>query len=139
MHCGLTLLKPIISIENQPVNEEEKYKEQYNGAKLMVPSAMDLSPILESNSLSRPDNTCTDQLIDLVPDDGVLHVILEGGGVGLSLLQNRLHDWVAHNLLHRTLLIKSPGEMGLGGGERTATSGSRMARCMTSSSDSPSR
>lgn len=43
------------------------------------------------------DNTCSDQLLDLGLDARVLHVLAEGSGVGLSLLQDGLHDGVLHD------------------------------------------
>jgi hypothetical protein len=61
----------------------------------------------ESTNLSRPDDTRTDQFINLIPDDGVLHVILERCRVGLSLLQDRLHDWITHNLLYEKIVDQS--------------------------------
>ena len=60
------------------------------------------SPLLPGSTvLSCPDNTRADKLVDLVPDDGVLHVVLECGRICLSLLENRLHHGVVHDLLHR--------------------------------------
>lgn len=60
------------------------------------------SPLLPGSTvLPRPDNARTDQFVDLVPDDGVLHVVLECGRICLSLLEDRLHHGVAHDLLHR--------------------------------------
>ena len=67
-----------------------------------------------STGLSRSDNTRTDQLIDLVPDDGVLHVVLERGRIGLSLLQDRLHHRVAHNLLYRKLINRTERKVCVG-------------------------
>lgn len=42
----------------------------------------------DSNFLSSPNDSRSDQFIDLLLHDGVLHVVAKGGGVSLRLLQN---------------------------------------------------
>ena len=130
-NCGLMLMKPTISIESRRTKYRKQYKEAKRGL-LVIYSVVD-----HLNGSSRPDDTRTNQLIDLIPHNRVLHVVLERRRVGLSLLQNRLHDWIAHNLLYK-VLHQSCKESRMRV-IRTATSGSRIARCITSSSDSPSR
>ena len=56
---------------------------------------------LESLCLHLPglDNTSVDKFHDLVADSWVLHVILESGRVALGLLEDRLHNRIAHDAL----------------------------------------
>lgn len=49
--------------------------------------------------LTSLDDTSVDQFHDLLANSRILHVILQGGGVGLSLLEDGLHNGVAHNAL----------------------------------------
>lgn len=96
----------MISIENEQQMREKKYIgkpiQGHDTTTNRVFLSSELPPLpSEFIDLSRPDDTRSDQLLDLAPDDGVLHVVLERGRVGLSLLQDRLHDWVAHDLLCR--------------------------------------
>lgn len=46
---------------------------------------------------SHPDNTTGNQLLDLHPDTGVLHVLLKSGGIILGLLKDALHDRILEN------------------------------------------
>jgi hypothetical protein len=47
----------------------------------------------------RLDNTSVDELHNLVPHRRVLHVILHRLRIGLRLLQNTLHNRIAHDFL----------------------------------------
>lgn len=58
----------------------------------------DAPSVTSLESLSTDANDASsDQLLDLRLDTGVLHVLTEGSRVGLSLLQNGLHDRVLHD------------------------------------------
>jgi hypothetical protein len=72
-----------------------------NDETIVIPSVSSHPTPRYSTRLSRPDYARIDQLIDLAADDRVLHMILKGSRVTLGLLQNRLHDWISHNLLRR--------------------------------------
>jgi len=137
-HCGLIHIGETYDKHRKAKVQKTVQGRETTTSQVLLRSEPPLPP--ESTNLSRPDNARADQLIDLISDDRVLHVILERSRVGLSLLQDRLHDWVAHNLLYRKIANQNRKERGEMAKEtRTATSGSRRARCMTSSSDSPSR
>ena len=49
--------------------------------------------------LARLDNTRVYEFHDLLADGRVLHVVLQRLRVGLRLLQDALHDRVAHDVL----------------------------------------
>lgn len=55
-----------------------------------------LSPCCSSTSTDS-DDTSGNQLLDLGADARVLHVLTEGGGVRLGLLQDGLHDRILHD------------------------------------------
>ena len=94
-------------------------------------------------SLPRLDNTSIDELHNLVPHRRVLHVILQRLRIGLRLLQNTLHDRIAHNFLSSSWptgqIVSTPSAQSHRTYRRTATSGSRIARSNVSCSVSFAR
>lgn len=64
---------------------------------ISLPYAPSRLILISHHSSSNTNNAASDQLLDLASDTGVLHVFLECGWVVLSLLEDRLHDWVLHN------------------------------------------
>ena len=49
--------------------------------------------------LPRLDDARVDEFHDVIADGRVLHMILQGCRIGLSLLQDGLHDRIAHDFL----------------------------------------
>lgn len=64
--------------------------------------------------LSSPDDTSVDQFLDLSSDNRILHMILQCLRIGLSLLQDLLHDWVIHDSLRDSVIIYLSGDLDTG-------------------------
>src|SRR6266850_3162069 len=97
------------------------------------------------HSSPRPDDTCVDKLDNLVPHRRVLHVVLQRLRVALRLLQDALHHGIRHDFLlkkkrkaTRQRFASHQGRRTLER-ERTATSGSLIARSIVSCSVSLAR
>jgi len=82
--------------------------------------------------LSCPNDTSIHELLDLLANYRVLHMVLQGPRVRLSLLQDLLHDGIIHDTLES---IKRGEQLTTRKNRQrlTATSGSRMALCNVSS------
>ena len=89
---------------------------------------------VRGSCLTRFDNASVDQLLNLATDSGVLQMILEGVGIALCLLQNLLHNGIRHDVLGEKKIEKTSNiNQADKGVQRTAISGSRMARSSVSS------
>ena len=94
-----------------------------------------------TNLPANTDDTSSDKLLDLGPDLGVPHVLGESRRVGLSLLENGLHDRIGHNThdLETSMLVSMGFNDRVWQNRLSHTSGSRARRSLVCSSVSFSR
>lgn len=69
-----------------------------NAMNLDQPMPLFVSLFVQFHNLpANTDDTSSDKLLDLGPDVGVLHVLSQSRRVGLSLLEDGLHDRIGHD------------------------------------------